>query len=83
QALRYLAYRVAKLDWDADVDPSRPSHLQITASEAHAGLLIHSARLSLTGQEVYHHAQLDVASERGDLGLAVDGGYDRRRQEWG
>ena len=83
QGLRYLAYRVAKLDWDADVDPSKPSHLQLQASEAQTGVLIHSARLSLTGQEVYHHAQLDLTSERGDLSMAVDGGYDRRRREWG
>jgi len=83
QGLRYLAYRVARLDWDADLDPARPSHLSLVASEAQAGVLIHSAKLSATGQEVYHHVQLDVVSERGDISVAVDGGFDRRKLEWG
>ena len=83
QSLHYLAYRIAKLDWDADVDPAKPSHLSVNVGEATAGILIHSAKLSLTGQETYHHAQLDVVSERGDASLAVDGGYDRRKIEWG
>ncbi|WP_029921070.1 translocation/assembly module TamB domain-containing protein [Nevskia soli] len=82
-SLRYLAYRVNKLDWDADIDPSKPSHLSVNASEAQAGILIHTAKLSLTGQETYHHAQVDVVSERGDVSLAVDGGFDRRKLEWG
>ena len=83
QGLRYLAYRIAKLDWDADLDPAQPSHLSVDASEAQAGVLIHSAKLSATGQETYHHVQLDVVSERGEVSLAVDGGYDRRKLEWG
>ena len=83
QGLRYLAYRVARLDWDADLDPAKPSHLSLNASEAQAGVLIHSAKLNATGQETYHHVQLDVVSERGDVSVAVDGGFDRRKLEWG
>jgi translocation and assembly module TamB len=83
QDLRYLAYHVATLDWDADLDPDQPSHLNIDAAEALAGILIHSAKLSLSGQETYHQARLEVQSERGALSLELDGGYDRRAREWG
>jgi len=83
QGLRYGAYHVATLDWDADLDPAQPSRLSVDAVEAQAGILVHSAKLSLSGQEAYHHVQLDVSSERGDLSVAVDGGFDRRSLEWG
>ena len=83
QALRYGAYRVADIGWDADVDPARPSHIELHASEAQAGVLIHTLKLSVTGQETWHQAQLEVNSERGAMTLAVNGGYDRRKREWG
>ena len=83
EGLRYGAYRIAKLQWDADVDPAKPSHLNLLATEAQAGVLIHSAKLSADGQETWHHADLDVLSENGEIALSVNGGYDRRKREWG
>jgi translocation and assembly module TamB len=83
EGLRYGAYNIAKLNWDADVDPAKPSHLNLQATEAQAGVLIHSAKFSATGQETWHHADLDVLSENGEAALSVNGGYDRRKREWG
>jgi len=83
EGLRYGAYRVAKLDWDADVDPAKPSHLNLQVTEAQAGVLIHSAKFNADGQETWHHAELDVLSENGEVALSVNGGYDRRKREWG
>jgi translocation and assembly module TamB len=83
EGLRYGAYRVARLDWDADVDPAKPSHLSLQASEAQAGVLIHSAKLAADGQETWHHADLEVHAENGDVAFSVNGGYDRKKREWG
>ncbi|MDR3414828.1 MAG: translocation/assembly module TamB domain-containing protein [Nevskia sp.] len=83
EGLRYQAYRVAAVELDTDLDPARPSHLGLQVHEAQVGFAIHSLKLTADGQETYHRAALDLRSERGDLELAVDGGYDRRRREWG
>ncbi|MGH8456800.1 MAG: translocation/assembly module TamB domain-containing protein, partial [Stenotrophobium sp.] len=82
-ALRYRNYSAARLDWDGDLDPRQPSRLTVELSDARAGLHIHSAKLSASGIEVYQHVQLDASTERGDLSVTLDGGYDRRRNEWG
>jgi translocation and assembly module TamB len=83
QGLRYQAYRIARLDWDADLDPKQQSHLNLSATDADAGIAIHSLKLELTGLEVYHHAQFDISTERGDASLSLNGGYDRNKREWG
>ncbi|MGH8460344.1 MAG: translocation/assembly module TamB domain-containing protein [Stenotrophobium sp.] len=82
--LRYRGSSAAKLAWSADLDPRQPSQLALELSGANAGgVAIHSVKLSAGGVEVYQHVQLDVTTERGDLSLSADGGYDRKRQEWG
>lgn len=83
-AVRYRGQRVNTLAWDGDIQPQQPSHftLQLSAAEL-AEQKIHNAKLVVTGVEVYQHIQFDVDSERGDLSLSADGGYDRKRREWG
>lgn len=83
QSLRFRKNRIARLDWDADLDPKQQSHLTLNAANADAGLAIHSLKLAVTGLEVYHHVQFDVSTERGDASLTLDGGYDRNKREWG
>ena len=83
RSVRYKQYRAGAVDLDADVDPQQESHLNLSATDANAGLVVHKASLSLTGKETWHHLRVDVDSERGQAGLAMDGGYDRRKREWG
>ena len=83
QNLRYQNNRIARLDWNADLDPKLPSHLELSAADAQAGLAIHSLKLAVTGMEAYHHVQFDLSTERGDASLTLAGGYDRKKREWG
>ncbi|HZP13235.1 MAG TPA: translocation/assembly module TamB domain-containing protein [Nevskiaceae bacterium] len=81
--LRFRGNRVAKLDVDADVDPKVASHAQIDVVDAVAGVQIHRARFTAKGLETYHYLALDAETERGDLDVAAEGGFDRRKLEWG
>lgn len=83
QNLRFQNSHVARLDWDADLDPRQQSHLTLSAANAEAGLAIHSLKLAVTGMEAQHHIQFDISTGRGDASLTLDGGYNRRRREWG
>ncbi|MDE2149063.1 MAG: translocation/assembly module TamB domain-containing protein [Gammaproteobacteria bacterium] len=81
--LRFGRYTLAQFDLDADLDPERPSRLNLKLSEAQAGLAIRRARLSATGTLAYQQIDLDAGTARGSLTLTAAGGYDRRRREWG
>ncbi len=81
--LHYLDYRIGKAAWNGDVQPRSPSRVELTADDASVGLRIGHAKLGIDGTEVYHHAQLDAATERGDVNITFQGGYDRKREEWG
>jgi translocation and assembly module TamB len=82
-ALHYHDTRVAALSWSADLQPSKASRLDLLIDRAWTGLAIPSARLSVAGTEHWHHAELAASTERGDVNAALQGGYDRDRQEWG
>jgi translocation and assembly module TamB len=81
--LRYQQLRIAALHWNADVDPQVDSHIDLSASDGDLGAHIDHLQLTLQGLEVYHHAQLDLSSDQGDVHATAQGGYDRKRQEWG
>jgi translocation and assembly module TamB len=83
RGLRFRGSRVAKLDWTADVDPKVPSHAEIDLVDAVAGLQIRRARVTAKGTERYHYLALNAETERGDLDVAAEGGFDRQRLEWG
>lgn len=82
-ALKYGEQAVQQLRWNADVDPKADSKITVTLSDADAGLHIANARLQVTGVEVYHRLELSADTERGSASLAVQGGFDRKRFEWG
>ncbi len=81
--LRWRGYRAGKLDVDADVDPRVPSHFTVSLVDGNFGVVVPQATLSAKGIERYHYVVFDGKSERGDLAFAAEGGYDRKRQEWG
>lgn len=81
--LREGGIRIAQLDWNADVQPSRPSQIELTAADGFAGIAIPRVTLSATGVEQYHRLELKAQTERGDVSLVLQGGYDRKRAEWG
>jgi translocation and assembly module TamB len=82
-ALRYGKNRIATLSWDADLDPDAPSKLSLIATDAEAGLKISQLKLSGAGKLDYHQLRLEATTERGDASIAVAGGFDRRKREWG
>jgi translocation and assembly module TamB len=83
-AVRYHGERLGTLHWDADLDPQQPSHLTLQLADARlAGQAVSRARLAVTGLETYQHIRFDADTERGDLSLSADGGYDRKKMEWG
>jgi translocation and assembly module TamB len=81
--LSYLNYRVGRAAWDADAQPHAPSRLEVNADNASVGLAIVHARLAMEGLETYHRTQFDATTERGDISATFQGGYDRKRKEWG
>lgn len=81
--LHYGGLQLGSLQWDADVDPQVDSRIDITARDGDAGLHIDEARLAIKGLEVYHHAQLDAVTDEGSVSASLQGGFDRKRQEWG
>jgi translocation and assembly module TamB len=81
--LNYLDYRIGKATWDADIQPRAPSRLEVNADNANVGLAIAHARLAMDGLETYHRTQFDAKTERGDINATFQGGYDRKRKEWG
>lgn len=82
-ALHYGEQRIAKLHWTADVDPMLDSKVELTLANADVGLHVERASLRMTGLEIYHRAELHAETERGTAELAFQGGYDRKRGEWG
>ncbi|MGH8505653.1 MAG: translocation/assembly module TamB domain-containing protein, partial [Stenotrophobium sp.] len=83
-SVRYRGERLGALSWNADLDPQQPSHLTLQLADAQlAGQMVQSAKLAVTGLEIYQHIQFDADTERGDLSLSADGGYNRKKMEWG
>ncbi len=82
-ALAYDVQKVGRLNWEADVDPQMESKIDIAAADADVGFAIRSIKLKATGLEVYHRVELNLDSERGAASLALQGGFDRKRGEWG
>lgn len=82
-ALAFREFRVGRLSWDMDVDPRVESRARLEARDADVGLVVPSFALTAQGREVYHELSIKAITERGDLDLALEGGYDRRRREWG
>lgn len=83
-ALRLHDNRVANLDWHADLQPSTALQLEVVATNASAaGIAIPQLKLSASGTQQYHHVDFSATTERGDLSLALQGGFDRKRHEWG
>jgi Uncharacterized protein conserved in bacteria len=81
--LRLPGATIARLDLDADLDPQRPSRLKLTAAGSAAGVAIHSLQLSGHGDLGYQHLKLQADTSRGTFDLALAGGYNRKRKEWG
>lgn len=81
--LQYEKQKVGRLSWTADVDPNADSKLTVALRDADFGYVIRSIDLDVTGLEVYHHADLRLDSEQGKASIALQGGYDRKRGEWG
>ncbi len=81
--LHYGELRLGSLRWDADVDPQVDSHIDVRARDGDAGLHIDQLRLAIKGLEVYHHAQIDAVTEEGTVSASLQGGYDRKQEEWG
>lgn len=75
--------RLGQLRWDADVDPQVDSHIDLLASDGEAGVHIGQLRLAVKGKEIYHQARLDAVTDQGTASASLQGGYDRKRQEWG
>lgn len=82
-ALRYGDLRAQRLSWNANVDPMVDSKIAVDLAKADAGLQIEQVKLRMTGLEVYHRLELEADTERGKANLALQGGYDRVRNEWG
>lgn len=82
-ALRYDKETVARLVWSADVDPKVDSKIAVIATQADVGFIVQSLKLDITGLEIYHRAELVAQTEHGKVNLVLQGGYDRRRREWG
>jgi translocation and assembly module TamB len=82
-ALKYAHNTVAALRWSADLDPDAPSKLEVLATDAEAGLKIKQVKLSGDGKLDYHQLKLEASTERGDASIAVAGGFDRKKIEWG
>jgi translocation and assembly module TamB len=81
--LRYQTERVAKASWNGDLQPKSPSHFSASIDGAEVGLTIEHASLIADGVEVYHHLQLEATTQRGSVAIGLQGGYDRKRREWG
>lgn len=86
------ARRVASIDWNADLDPLKPSKLSLQVKDASivnidnsgsSGLVVSQATLQASGIEKYQHIKLYAVTTRGRLDLQLAGGYNRRREEWG
>jgi len=82
-ALHYQDYGIASLRWSADLAPELDSHAELALRGLEVGVPITSIDVTANGREVWHHADVAVATERGDARIAFDGGYDRKRGEWG
>lgn len=82
-ALKSGSTVVAALRWTADLDPDAPSKLEVVATDAVAGLRIRQVTLTGDGKLEYHRLRLEANTERGDVTLAVAGGFDRKKTEWG
>jgi len=87
--LRDGVRRVASIDWSADLDPLKPSKLNLQVKDASiagsgsGGFVVSQATLQASGIEKYQHIKLHAATTRGRLDLQLTGGYNRRREEWG
>lgn len=81
--------RVASIDWNADLDPLKPSKLNLQvkgasiAGSGSGGFVVSQATLQASGIEKYQHIKLHAATTRGRLDLQLAGGYTRKREEWG
>lgn len=82
-AIKYGTITVAAVNWEADLDPEAPSKLSLVATDAVAGLKIRRVQLGGDGQLNYHRLTLDADTERGSASLAVAGGWDKVKREWG
>lgn len=82
-SIRYGEQRLRALSWSADLDPAADSALNASLTDAELGLHVDSIRLKLSGKEVWHRLELLADTERGKAGIAVQGGFDRQRLEWG
>jgi len=82
-ALKFGEQTLSRLSWSADVDPKVDSKVTVTATDADVGLHLNSVTLLMTGLEVYHRLELTADTERGKANLALQGGFDRKRFEWG
>lgn len=81
--IRLGEQRLRALNWNADLEPGTDSTLTASISDAELGLHVDSIRLKLSGKEVWHRLELATDTERGKASLAVQGGFDRKRLEWG
>lgn len=85
QGLRDGLRSVREVRWHANLDPLRPSQLQMTLHDAqlNASESIALATLQADGTEKYQHIHLHAVAPRGTVDLVLAGGYDRKRREWG
>lgn len=81
--LRYGAYRLGSVSAAADLDPEQPSYLRAEAHDGDVGLRLHNLSVDARGTTVWHEAHIDLDSAAGSAHAALQGGYDRKRREWG
>lgn len=80
--LAYGDFTLERANLDADLDPRRPSRLDLQLQNLAAGLGVPEVSLHAQGTAARHEIQLKTRTQAGGVELGLHGALDLKRLEW-